>query len=201
MKREGNYDLLRIISAAAVVMIHVSATWFYGAVDNIPESGLSITDIQSPYLICIYNSLSRFAVPCFVMLSGAFILENEKNIEYKKFYSKSFAKIGIPTIIFSVIYVLYAIPWGVIGIDRGIHALLKDIIKGAPMHHLWYLYMMIGVYALAPIVLRFKNSISEKSFHKVAFIFCIWACISHWTGTRQLNWDLGSPLNIWDILW
>ena len=68
MKREGNYDLLRIISAVAVVMIHVSSIWFDGAIESISKSGLSVTDIQSPYWICIYGSLSRFAVPCFVHL-------------------------------------------------------------------------------------------------------------------------------------
>lgn len=191
MKREGNYDLLRIISAVAVVMIHVSSIWFDGAVESISKSGLSVTDIQSPYWICIYGSLSRFAVPCFVMLSGAFILENEKNIEYKRFYSKSFAKIGIPAIIFSVVYIFYAIPGCFFGVERGIVTLLKSIIKGVPMYHMWYLYMLVGVYALAPVVLRFKNSISEKSFQKVAFIFCIWACISYWTQTRKLSWDMG----------
>lgn len=192
MKRENNYDLLRIVSAIAVIMIHVSATWVCGAIDSISKDGLLITDIQSPYLICIYNSITRFAVPCFVMLSGAFVLENEKNIEYKKFYSKSFAKIGIPTIIFSVVYIFYSIPGCFVGErNEGISILLKNIIIGEPMFHLWYLYMLVGVYALAPIVLRFKNSISEKSFYKIAFVFCVWAGISHWTGTRRLHWDIG----------
>ena len=191
MKREGNYDLLRIISAIAVIMIHVSGSWFNGTITSISESGLLIADIQSPFWICLYNSLSRFAVPCFVMLSGAFILDNDKNMEYKKFYSKSFAKIGIPTIIFSILYVFYSIPGCFFGEIMGIGTLLKNIVKGAPMYHLWYLYMLIGVYVLAPVVLRFKNSVSEKSFYKTAFIFCIWACISHWTGTRKLNWDMG----------
>lgn len=119
MKRERNYDLLRIISTIAVVMIHVSAIWFGNAIAGISERGLSVTDARSTYWICLYNSLPRFAVPCFVMLSGAFILEDEKNIEYKRFYAKSFAKIGIPTIIFSAVYFFYAIPGCFVGVDMG----------------------------------------------------------------------------------
>lgn len=102
-KREGNYDLLRIASTIAVIMIHVSATWFDGALKDISENGLLIDQIEMPMAICIYNSISRFAVPCFLMLSGAFILDNESNLNYKAFYSKSFSKVGVPTIVFSLL--------------------------------------------------------------------------------------------------
>ena len=44
------------------------------------------------------------------MLSGAFIIDNERNAKYSKFYSKIFFKIGVPTIIFSGLYILYRIP-------------------------------------------------------------------------------------------
>lgn len=141
-------------------------------------------------MICVYNSISRFAVPCFIMLSGAFILDNKKNAEYKSFYTKSFAKIGVPTIVFSLLYILYRIPVGLIDKDKGI-TLLKDILSGAPMYHMWYLYMLIGIYALAPVVIRFKESITEKMFYRVSFVFLILAGISWWTSKVQLNWDIG----------
>lgn len=189
-KREGNYDLLRIISAVAVIMIHVSARWFGYAIDTIAQ-GLSMQDIVSPFWLCIYNSVSRFAVPCFVMLSGAFILDNERNAEYRNFYSKSFSKIGVPTIVFSILYVLYQIPsyfWG--GIN-GLASLAKRIIEGNPMYHMWYMYMLIVLYILAPVVIRFKNSISEKNFYKISLVFLAFASISMWTGSPRLAWDVG----------
>lgn len=190
-KREGNYDLLRIVSAVAVIMIHVSAGWLANAVNDIAERGLFIEDILSPFWLCIYNSISRFAVPCFVMLSGAFILDNEKNIEYKNFYVKSLSKIGVPTIVFSILYVLCQIPLYFIGEDREIGTLVKSIVVGKPMYHMWYMYMLIGLYILAPITMRFKKSIPERSFHKVTFVFLVFASISMWTSTSELSWDVG----------
>lgn len=60
------------------------------------------------------------------------------------------------------------------------------------MYHMWYLYMLIGIYVMAPIVLRFKNSISERMFYRVSFVFLILASISRWTtSTVRLNWDIG----------
>lgn len=191
-KREYNYDLLRILSTIAIIMLHVSATWFLEAIRDIAENGLLIEDIQSPFFICIYNSISRFAVPCFLLLSGAFILDNEHNLEYKKFYSKSFEKIGIPVIVFSLLYILCKIPFCFMEEDNGIIALLLDIIKGLPMYHMWYMYMLIGIYVMAPVVLRFKGSVSEKTFYKVAFTFLILASVSRWTTDKvRLSWDIG----------
>lgn len=192
MKRENNYDLLRIVSAVAVIMIHVSATWFDNAIHTVAVYDVSIKEIQAPFLICIYTAITKFAVPCFLMLSGAFIIDNNKNVEYKTFYSKAFAHIGVPMIVFSGLYILYRIPLCFVGEDRGIGALLKDIIKGSPMYHMWYLYMLIGIYAFAPVVIRFKDSITEKTFYRVSFVFLALASISRWaTGTVRLNWDLG----------
>lgn len=129
-------------------MIHVSAVWVNNTVGMIAEYRADITKIKAPFLICVYNSIVKFAVPCFLMLSGAFIIDNKKNDEYRNFYSKSFVHIGVPTIIFSGIYFLYRLPPCFIGEDRGINPLLKDIIKDSPMYHMWYLYMLIGVMPL-----------------------------------------------------
>lgn len=190
--RDYSYDLLRIISAIAVIMIHVSATWVIGAIKDVSQFGLTVDQLSQPMASNLYNSISRFAVPCFIMLSGAFILDNDKNENYRQFYSKSFKKIGVPTIIFSILYIIYQIPLCFVGEDQGVLPLVKEIVKGSPMYHMWYLYMLIGVYAMVPIVLRFKKSITEEQFFKVAFIFLIFSSISRWTTENvRLNWDVG----------
>lgn len=90
VKREYNYDLLRILSTVAVVLIHVNAHYFNGTMNT----GSPINLIEN-----FINIITRFSVPCFVMISGAFLLHNEKNMDYKKFYSKTFYKTVIPFII------------------------------------------------------------------------------------------------------
>lgn len=191
MKRENNYDLLRIVSAIAVIMIHVSAPWFENAVSMTAEYGMDVKEIQASFLICFYYSVSRFAVSCFLMLSGAFIIDNHKNAEYRSFYFKSVAKVGVPTMVFSGLYILYKMLWCLVSGDSGSGTLLWNIVAGLPMYHMWYLYMLIGIYALAPVVIRFKDSVAEKTFYKVSFVFLIFAGISQWTGTVRVSWDIG----------
>ena len=73
--RESNFDLLRILCAFAVIAIHVSGQ-FVGAMTS--DLSYARVEFESILNSTLWNVLSRFAVPCFVMLSGAFILSNNK---------------------------------------------------------------------------------------------------------------------------
>ncbi|MCR5609909.1 MAG: acyltransferase [Lachnospiraceae bacterium] len=104
-KREANYDLLRIVCAITIIACHVSAT--YKAAITDPDIFGKLYSEHLPTII-IYNTLSRFAVPCFMMLSGAFLVSNNNNIHFKNFYKKSYHSIVIPTIIFSIFYLCFS---------------------------------------------------------------------------------------------
>lgn len=189
-KTENNYDLLRIVCTFAVIIIHVSQLYKD-----------AYTDANAPYkvhivttLIC--NTLSRFAVPCFMMLSGAFLLDNDKNQNYKFFYKKSFVKIGIPTIIFSVFYFIYSllIAFANFWLKGGKITILldpiKSAVKGEPFYHMWYLYTLIGIYFLIPVLIKIKLDIGEKYFAKLSWVYLILATISGFTSSSILQWSL-----------
>lgn len=129
------------------------------------------------------------------MLSGAFLLDNDKNKNYKYFYKKTFKKIVIPTIIFSILYFLPIFIRNLFLIESKtiseIFEPVKNFLIGQPSSHLWYLYMLIGVYILVPIVIRVKNDISQKTFEKVSIVFLALASISYWTSSYTLNYDIG----------
>lgn len=192
MSRRNNYDLLRVISTIAVIAIHVSSKWYRQVAEDVIELGMAARP-NHPMAIAVWNLCARFAVPCFLMLSGAFLLDNSDNQNYRSFYYKSFQKIGVPTLVFSILYVLYQIP--ICLLSGGVAKLTKlalEVFKGAPMYHMWYLYMLIGVYALVPLTVRFKESITEGTFHKVALVFFILANISLIMSKGvELEWDVG----------
>lgn len=158
-KREKNLDVLRVLATFLVVLLHVSSN--YVAV-NVKSPNMHFTVGN------FFEAITRIGVPIFVMLSGAFILDNTKNKEYKKFYKKTFKKIIIPTLIWSLVYFLYSI-----GLEFGreiflgkkidIGGLIVLWLKGAPFDHLWYMYMIMGLYAVTPILIRLKEDIGEKN--------------------------------------
>ena len=69
-ERNIAFDLLRILSAFSVVVLHVSSMYLM-------EYNVSTTDFKIANFI---NSISRFGVPIFVMISGAIFLSEDKKI-------------------------------------------------------------------------------------------------------------------------
>ena len=135
------------------------------------------------------------------MLSGALALDNTKNRNYKYYYRKEFRNIGVVTLIVSIMYLVYGVlrvvATGLVNskpvfeILRGGVERLTDFIIGKPFYHLWYLYMMIGIFILVPIIIRFKNDIGENTFTKGAVVFFIVSTFGLYTSTHELMWDPG----------
>lgn len=196
-RRETNYDLLRILSTIAVIVIHVSSVYIGTNIRMEPTGTVAFFDTD---IALLYNSLSRFAVPCFIMLSGAFVLADERNGEGLFFYRKILIKLGIPAMVFSVLYFSYSLLISLAGVIvnsntvSGLMLPVKNLIKGAPFYHMWYLYMMIFVYFLVPLIIQFKQKAGEKKFEKAAWLFLLPACLSEFTSVHLFMWDLGSSV-------
>ena len=195
--RESNFDLLRILSAFAVVMLHVS-----GGFLQIDEMKVS-TNCHFP--IMLINHLVRFAVPCFFMLSGAFVLADERNANYKYFYKKSFRNIGISSVIFCMLYVIFGVAKllaGVFifkrhGIDHvllGLISAFKNIVTGNPYYHLWYLFTLLGLYLAVPFVIRLAADLrggGVNLYGNISVVFLALASVSYITSEQILKWDIG----------
>ena len=192
--RKANFDLLRIVSTIAVICIHVAGKY----VDAIASGDW----LGAPYtgnmmFNCIFNVTSRFAVPCFIMLSGAFTLSNNKNGNFRFYYRKVFRHVGIPTLLFGLLYFIYSMARQIAFIAVGgadwssLGDILLDAVRGEPFYHMWYLYMMITVYLLVPILIRLKQDIGEAAFKKAGIVFFIAAMLCLWTSSHMFRWDIG----------
>ncbi|MCU6715643.1 acyltransferase family protein [Megasphaera butyrica] len=183
--RIDSYDLLRTLATFSVVLLHLSGMW--------------ITDqamVKSHELITlayIYNDLSRYAVPCFIMISGALVLRNDIN-SFREFYKKSFIKLGIPTLIFSIIYTIYNLLaiYFLVYPKLTVSTVFFNLFKGIPMYHMWFMYMFLWIYAFAPFVKIIKGKISQDIYIKVSIIFFVAVMISSIGDNGNLfAWDIG----------
>lgn len=189
-ERESNYDLLKIICMIAVVLIHVS-----GSVMNYEmqkKGGINTNLLIGNMLECI----PRFAVPCFIMISGAFLLDNPQNRDFKHFYQKVWMRIGVQLVIFSILYFLYRegrLITKTLMTGKSLDLLepLKDFLIGAPFYHMWYLYMILVAYLFVPFLIRIKSGISEQTYLKITLIALGGAILSMLTSVHKLNYDIG----------
>lgn len=169
MKRNNELDCLRTIACFLVIVIHVSADF---VVDNIEQYNLQFTAGN------LFDSLSRISVPLFVMLSGAFILQNNFNNNYGLFYKKSFNKILIPTFIWGIFYTIFnAIYLPKLSLlqhfDFKYFSLVEAWLSGVPHYHLWYIFSTIGLYIITPVLINLKNDIGEHKFFKLSILILI----------------------------
>lgn len=133
-KRIIQFDVLRIIAAFAVVWLHTSGQRFY---DCYPSDEWDARNC--------YDSLVRWAVPAFVMISGALFLDPQKKIKIGVLYAHNITRIVLVFLFWSFVYCAYA---GIGG--NGFVDLLGRIIRGP--FHFWFLKMLIGLYISVPIL-------------------------------------------------
>jgi surface polysaccharide O-acyltransferase-like enzyme len=130
----------------------------------------------------MFDSLVRWTVPIFVMISGVFHLRPNKN-------STSFKEeIGI--IYKKVFRIICAILfWGILynGLDMLGRYFIKNepitlyriikipgvIILGPAYYHLWFLYMLIGLYVLTPVFRCFVNNCKREHIEYILILFFI----------------------------
>ncbi len=157
-------DILRVLATFAVMIIHVSATNYAQLEPNTYEWNI----------LNIYDSLARWCVPMFAMLSGMFFLNTNRPLTMKKLYTKNIYRVVLALIVWGFIYQVYK---GFLNhtIDR--YFLLDTflvIFQGKTHYHLWFLYMILGLYLITPILRTFMKSATKKDieyFLVISFIF------------------------------
>ncbi|MDR2906514.1 MAG: acyltransferase family protein [Bacteroidales bacterium] len=158
-------DKLRILATLGVILLHTSSgtSYNYGNIPNL-----------SWWVGNIFDSAGRFAVPVFLMISGALILSKTyDNIgEYLK---KRVVKILLPFLFWSLIYIVKNLFLAFYnGTSMSFIEILKFVImqfKYGASFHFWYIYMLIGLYLFFPIIGKW---IKKSSACELKYFLGIW---------------------------
>lgn len=169
-------DVVRFIAMFTVVCCHCTDPFnFYpGTAPNIGEIKL---------WGAIYGSVLRPCVPLFVMITGALLLPVRGDTS--TFYKKRIPHVFYPFLIWSVLYNLF--PWitGLLGLNpqiildffpyageevmqQSFSVSLKYILM-IPFNfsilavHMWYIYLLIGLYLYLPVFSAWVEKASERA--------------------------------------
>jgi len=137
--RETWGDLLRTICCFMIVLLHNTC----GVFEEFYEGRVSAL---------IVNSLTAFAVPCFYMISGAFLLRKPHSV--RETLMCRIPKIVIPTLFWGCVYLC-------ISGDLHFISFLKLPFKNQEPH-LWFMYSLFGIYVLLPLTSKLYGSLSLK---------------------------------------
>ena len=153
-------DRLRNLATVMVIGIHVAAPIAHG-------EGL---DFNGSWWWAgnFWNSLTRPAVPLFVMLSGYLLLG--KDYPLPDFLKRRFSRVVIPTIFWMLIYCFYN--FMAKGSPATLGEALKSIVTGPVHYHLWFIYLIIGLYLVYPILRPWVRTASNQDF---LYFFVMWS--------------------------
>lgn len=147
--RNAAFDLLRIISIAGVVSIHT----FGGIVSN-----ESIAGTPDWWLAKSFSAGFVWAVPVFVMLSGALNLGvHAHRGGPAAFYRRRVQRMLPALVVWTIVY-LVVIRWFVLGQTFGPGALAKVLVDATVYPHLYFLWLILGLVFVAPVLAAFLGN-------------------------------------------
>lgn len=163
-KIDSNMNLLRIVAIILVILLHSNATQLYKMLNGDASLGVSI-------VINTISVVTRIAVPLFILISGRYVLASLDKMSIKEFYLKRVPRILYPMVFWSFIFFFISY----IGLKgTTILSYLKDFATGFAHNmasiHLWYLFMLLGLYLVSPIIYGFIKSIDTKKLVIVGII-------------------------------
>ena len=179
-RRNENIDFLRAIGCIAVVLLHVNAWCFEIEKLNI---GIMIVNV-------LINTLVRFAFPCFMLITCTYIFKNADQHEWKDFYKKAVKKLLLPTLYFSLLYVVYTVLKGLLQKEFLVKDALIKWMQGIPFGHMWYMYMLIGFYIAVPFLCQIRKRMGRTSWAFLGVICILASAISFRGSLIAPNWIL-----------
>jgi surface polysaccharide O-acyltransferase-like enzyme len=151
-------DFCRIFATFGVIMIHACGPSFY-QYGKIPE-----VDWHWANLL---DSVFRCSVPLFIMLSGAMLLGPEKKDISLRELARRIQRVLLPLISWSVLYLFF------VSYHSGMPVKWLDPIFQPSMYHLWFVYMIIGIYLLLPVFISVFQLIRNR-FDLQIYLLVFW---------------------------
>ena len=145
---------LRVASIISVVVIHVSAQYW---------GQLSPTGYDW-WITNVFDGLARWSVPVFVMISGALFLDPDRKVSIRRLYSKNIVKILVIILVWGFVYAVLYRPLNEMSM-RSLLSFVKEWLFGH--YHMWFLYMILGLYVLVPVLRRIASSDSCMKYYLV----------------------------------
>ena len=163
-KRIEFIDWIRVVACLMVMLVHASEN-FYGA----DSSGLAgnvsmLANESNRFWVSFYDGfVSRAAVPLFMIVSAFLLVPMKPGQTMTSFYKHRFGRILPPFVFFLLLYTFLPLLWGGMTWEQSL-ADLKLLPFNFPSMagHLWFMYPLISLYIIIPVVSPWLEKASAK---------------------------------------
>lgn len=136
---DPRFHLLKVLGSIGVIMVHASIE----RVDSVD------TARWGWWLANIGNAAGRYGSAIFVMVGGAVLLARASEERPLAFVKDRLVRL-LPIVLFwSAFYLLWRQwTWG----NLTPAGVAKELLVGMPFYHLWFVYMLLGLYLMIPVL-------------------------------------------------
>lgn len=164
------FDVLRALAIIGIVLLH-SATPLLYEFNNISAFDWHVANF--------YDSIARWSVPIFFMISGYLNLNSlENNESIFLFYKNRFIKVVIPFVFWAICYFL--LPFfldpniNIIQVLSNVNnykEFIYQLLFGPVYYHLWFIYTILVLYLFTPLIKKALSLFSKKTFAWILILF------------------------------
>lgn len=159
--RDGGADFLKAFAIVGVLLIHASTDGY--------QSPLGSFD----WLAALFwGSVSRASVPIFLMVSGALMLDPKKELSLKRLWTHNLPRLVLALFFWAFAYQLYRLVFLSGGPTvAGLIQAVKDTLAFHHEFHLYYLHIMLLVYAFLPMTRLITTHADKRT---VEYLLALW---------------------------
>ena len=151
------------VKAFAIFGVLVQHTSYYGTLAPVRSFGW----IAATF----WGSVFRASVPLFFMCSGALLLAPEKELPLRRLFGKNFLKILVATLVWAAFYkVFHLLPYGRFSLPA-LWQGAKETLLFQHEFHLYFLHILLLVYAFLPLTRRFVRDATET---ELRYALALW---------------------------
>jgi surface polysaccharide O-acyltransferase-like enzyme len=180
-----------------VLQVHAGEFFYIGA-------GMTVQNTADARWAGWYNSLCRASVPLFVMLSGYYLFP--VGPDTRSYLRRRLRRVALPFVVWCALYALQGYLEGrydLLAALRNVSAIAVNY--GVEVGHLWFVYMLLGIYLIAPTVSPWVTSASRAELEGYLTLWTAtlllpylrllapaWWGEAFWNGTPMLHYFSGS---------
>ncbi len=163
-------NALRVVAITGVIFTHTAS-----GIANTRELSAFDDHVLTTYMVMMY-----FAVPLTLMISGALFLNPDKDASYGSML-KYVRRIAMSIVIFGLPMCL--IESVLAGLGEGCSPLkmmtdaVINCLTGNSWGHMWYMYMLVCLYLLSPIVKPFVVGATDRELHVALSVLFALSCL------------------------
>ena len=206
-KWNASFSWLRSLGCIAIIVLHTTSYSLVAA----GAQGYEVTSSQRiGVLLAQYSCM--WAVPVFVMVTGALLLDPARQLTWEHLRKRYIGRIGKVILVFGLIFIAFDLAMNGIAETANNSPLFAahpismdsptfttwlyvvlcsvgDLLTGHSWPHMWYLYMLLGLYLLMPFFRKIVANSNEKELRYLVCLLIVFISLLPLLGLANVSTD------------